>query len=140
MYQLVLACIFCLAVITMAFASEPENVYNIDKLHYSNLGAYTACVGLRWKDQEGKKHIQSLKCVDNVGGQQYRVPVNINDVTNVAEGDEVWLIIKIKAGDNESCRKDNTKFYFKKNVGKTAYFFTKGETLTNNRCRFSTVE
>jgi hypothetical protein len=122
-----------------ATGSAVAEDYNTKRLKYENKGGYSACTELHWKDSQGNKH--KLTAADLDGDQcpptQQSRTINLNDLTGTKKpsvGDEVWLVIKIDAGDTETCRKDNARFYYDSSGG-TATFKTKGTTLQNNRCR-----
>ncbi|MBI1182520.1 MAG: hypothetical protein GC201_18410 [Alphaproteobacteria bacterium] len=55
-------------------------------------------------------------------------------------GDEVWLTFAIGSGDQESCRKDETRLIYDPKNGNTWTYWTKGSTFNNNRCRFRNNE
>jgi hypothetical protein len=109
--------------------ARAEN-YDVSALRYRNDGGYYACIGLRWIDKSGNLHKYNTGiCTSN--GDVFEI---YPDKGGAEEGNEVWLIINIKSGDTESCRKTNTKFFYKDGA-KGARFETSGTTLHNNRCR-----
>lgn len=126
----------CLASVT-AVADDPKPVRY---LSYENCGAYTVKkVKLHWKangssekttvgsNLEGYYHTWAPKnngvCVD-LTDDKYGIP----------EGAEVWLSYDIESGDSKSCRKD-TALVFSGSTAKGEFQRSRGETLTNNRCR-----
>ncbi len=109
-------------------------------LSYENCGAYTVKnVKLHWKSNGETKSIsvaanlegyyktwdpkRNGTCVD-LKNESYAIPA----------GAEVWLSYNIEAGDSKNCRKD-TQLIFDDSSKKREFQFSKGETLTNNRCR-----
>lgn len=112
----------------MATGAEERKV---GKLFYANCGMYiTSPLWLHWKI-DGNKHTKRLDrslttgrytCVDLA---RYDVP----------KGAEVWLSYQIVAGEKESCRKDDVKFYYEPGSPRVQDLYSKGTTLNNNRCR-----
>jgi hypothetical protein len=56
---------------------------------------------------------------------------------DVPDGAEVWLSFQIVAGEKESCRKDNTKFFYKAGSQMVQFFLSEGTTLNDNRCKLN---
>ena len=107
---------------------------NISKIYYANCGAYTVSKQwVHWK-ADGQKHKKEFH--RSLAKKQYTC-FNLDDMGSIPDGAEVWLSIAIDLGDKEGCRKDNTKFY--KETGSTGQvvYTTRGQTLTNNRCKIS---
>ncbi len=133
-----------------------ETKYKVDMMRYENKGAYSVDpLQLRflYEKSDGSK----VKCTISYERESdifnnETIPYNLatggNNLWEPAvsnpsacperpqEGNEVWMIVNIYRGDKESCRKDNTKFYYYKDGG-TVKYVTKGTSLNNNRCRIN---
>lgn len=130
------------ATATLSISGAAAEEFEIKKLVYANKGGYGACIYLNWINEDGEKKKLGPTLLD--GDQcpptgQSRT-INLNKITTSEkrelpkDGDEVWLMINIDAGEKKSCRKDNTRFIYRAD-GKTAKFKSSGTTLQNNRCR-----
>lgn len=113
--------------------AEAKTCYEVDTIRYKNSGAYTVDnVYIMYKDKDGKT--QSKRAVyDNID-TGYMVSIDIDtEAPDLSQNLEVWAKIDILHGDNEGCRKDGTKFYYKEKSG-TVTYETEGTTYNNNRC------
>jgi hypothetical protein len=122
--------------------------YKVKKLEYYHEGAYTARPMLRWNTPSGR-HCEvrvsgalgalSSAAIDLTRADKFAFPEATDKaacLTNGAlpEGTEVWMRIKISAGETKSCRKDNSKFLYYKD-GDTMTYYSTGTTTLNNRCQ-----
>ncbi len=106
---------------------------NVNKLEYQNCGAYIVKdYTVHWKS-DGKNKTKNVR---NLTGKGNKATFNL-DSFGIPEGAEVWLSFSIDTGDNEGCRKTHTRYYYSSTANKTARYSSKGETLTNNRCRIN---
>ena len=86
------------------------------------------------RDQLGKQlakyqsHVVDLDIFNGLWISQADFPLR--------EEDEVWIKALIILGERKSCHKDDHKLVYRKGVGKTMKFYTKGTTLDGNRCRY----
>ncbi len=96
-------------------------------------GAYNIDpIVLKWK-RDGK--VYSKKMGAKIGGGEF-ICIDLSKIDGIQSGDEVWIVAHIEAGETESCRKDNKRFY---EPGSNDIWFLKmsGETFSNNRCKNS---
>lgn len=117
---------------TQTVSAETNTEKKVGYLSLSNFGAYTIDpVVLHWKTPDGVK--KSKKLGANVGGEE-ALCYDIKKGGEVPDGSEVWLVGKIKAGDNENCRKDSKHYY---EAGNTSVWFQymAGTTLNSNSCK-----
>ena len=96
-----------------------EGGYNVDP------------VVLHWKTPDGDK--KSKKLGAKIGSAE-AICYDLKKDGGIPDGSEVWLVAKIEAGDNESCRKDRKHIY---DASSNAIWWLKmsGTTLNNNRCK-----
>jgi hypothetical protein len=124
----------------------------VDKFLYKNKGGYTVDSLDLWFVKNGKKHLfpgqnfPEKLGKDITAGQSFTV--NINDLEGkmpgagvptlvLEDGMEVWPMVNIKNGDRKSCHKDGHKLIYRKDVGSTITFESKGTTLNNNSCDYA---
>ena len=97
-----------------------------------NNGGYNVDpVVLHWKTPDGDKNSKNLGA--KIGNSE-SICYDLKKDGDIPDGSEVWLVAKIEAGDNESCRKDRKHMY---DASSKAIWWLKmsGTTLNNNRCK-----
>jgi hypothetical protein len=106
---------------------------NVRYLYYNVCGKYTVSQQwLHWKDADGKNRKKKFtKSMDKFDYACW----DLTKFDQIPEGAEVWISIGIDLGEKESCRKKHNKFYKKSDSTDKILYSTKGETLTNNRCK-----
>lgn len=118
--------------------------YQVGQLLYANCGSYSVSkFQVHWK-YEGEKYKTSSGHYIEGDGRWFKKGEGVCfdlEKIGVPQGAEVWLTFKIDGGDKINCRKDNTKFYYDaEKPTSTGAVFSKGETLTNNRCRLGSTK
>ena len=151
MKQLIKAFIFSM-ILALTTGTTWAEKYKVDLMTYQNKGAYMVkpvTVVFKHKKLNGStikcEHANNTRELYNGYKMDYNLGLNTNtswwnnrnsnDCPNtIKEGSEVWMAIRIRGGEKESCRKENTKFYYYEDGGKVKYI-SRGTTLKNNRCR-----
>ena len=124
-------------------AAAAQTKYGVKTLRYENQGGYVASVKVRYRNQAGDRNCEAwLNHVIGVGASADYTLGGKNEhwkmdcVAYPRFGDEVWMTIHIRYGDKQVCRKDSTKFIYRRNGG-TVKYVTKGTTLKDNRCQIA---
>lgn len=107
--------------------------YKISQIRYTNRGDYAACPEVNWNDASGRLQVSQLDCVKWAD----RVTFDIADLDNPPPaGTEVWLRIRISAGEIKSCRTSEATFLFDP-AGARAKFHTAGTEFDRNTCKLT---
>lgn len=121
------------AMIVTVLVSPPalSESYKISQIRYANKGDYVACPEVNWNDASGRKQVSLLDCVK----WGHSVTFDIADLKNPPTvGSEVWLIVRIAAGEIKDCRTSEATFHFDPG-GARAKFRTAGTALDRNDCK-----
>lgn len=117
----------------MAFCDHAMAL-DIDKIRYKNRGAYDAGIAVEYKPA-GWTYGTSTHYVRKISGGQ-TMTFDLTDLENndhpLAPGTQVWIKIKIKAGETKKCNHDT---YIYRASGQVVTFKTAGTTFSNNKCR-----
>ena len=133
----------------IAGSATADGNYRTLKIEYKNHGAYLAEIQPVWETAAGDRYFGDSSSLITT---QNNHTVNFSNVkdrngsgTRPQAGDEIWLRVKIVddkvelgKSDNESCRKDNTKFYYSDDGGELVVK-TGGTTHNDNRCKLVTL-
>jgi len=129
-----LTALMALAMSTYAFAGKGTP----SELQYITLdqdGGYTLDkVSITWvRKRSGKKydHTYQKNMINGDLGCYDLSRIKSDSGTPILEGDEVWLVADISAGETKSSRKSK-KHYYKKN-NQAWHLIMKGSTLNGNR-------
>ena len=118
---------------TMLSAPALAENYKISQIRYSNRGEYAACPEVNWNDASGRQQVSRLDCLK--WGDM--VTFDIADLENPPPaGTEVWLRIRISAGEIKNCRTSEATFLFDP-AGARAKFHTAGTEFDRNNCKLA---
>ena len=107
--------------------------YKISQIRYSNRGEYAACPEVNWNDASGRRQVSRIDCIK--WGDV--ITFDIADLENPPPaGSEVWLRIRISAGEIKDCRTSEATFLFDP-AGARAKFHTAGTEFDRNRCKLT---
>jgi hypothetical protein len=115
-----------------AQAADKATHKTVSQIYYQNCGSYVVSnEWLHWKVGDKAKKTQYNR---SLAKKDYAC-WDLSKISKIPDGAEVWLSFQIVLGEKEGCRKSGTHFV-KGASGKVVYT-SRGETLTNNRCRIS---
>ncbi|MCR9269956.1 MAG: hypothetical protein NXH72_08225 [Hyphomonadaceae bacterium] len=140
-----------LAAIALTGPVAAEN-YSIKAIKYKNNGAYNAFFGIELQGTRGTYPCEgsNTKGSGIKSGKSITIQLDNSDGSLISTADddctphlgqEIWGVVYIDRGagwspavNEQSCRKDNTKFYYDP-AGGTLVVKSKGTTENGNRCR-----
>ena len=132
-----------LLLVVLPPAADAQTKYGVNTLRYENKGGYVASVKVRYRNKAGDRDCEAS--LPHTIAKGHTVDYKLGGDNEYWEwscisyplpGDEVWMTIQIKFGDRQVCRKDSTKFVFRRDGG-TVKYVTKGTTLKDNRCQIA---
>ena len=127
--------LFILSTLLTASLAAPASQAEDMQLRYISLvnnGGYIIDpVVLHWKTPDGNKKSKNLG--PRIGNNE-GICYDLSADNDIPDGSEVWMVAKIEAGDNESCRKDR-KHMYDASSSEVWYVKMSGTTFNNNRCK-----
>ena len=107
--------------------------YKVSQFRYTNRGEYVACPEVVWNDASGRQQVSLVECVK----RGHTVVLELADLKNPPTADsEVWLLLRIAAGDVQNCRSKTATFHFDPG-GARAKFRSDGTHLDRNECKLT---
>lgn len=119
--------------VTSAPALADDNDEYVRYIALYNWGGYNIDpVILKWK-RDGK--VYDKKMGAKIGKGEL-ICIDLTKIDDIQEGDQVWVVAKIEAGETESCKKDRKRL-FDPDTKEMWDLEMGGTTFNNNRCQNS---